>query len=672
MSLPTNLFIDSPEMQDVSMHQLGSDIESWPEEVVQKLKERVPKSAGMSTVVKFMKKDDENGVATGSVVISTAEKSAVVPLVIKDFMLYPLDVFIADSKLLPLTPDYFDGVFSSNNVFDKIEEFPTFGGLGRFEDANLWNAIYPPSLGRYAYASAGYPLLDEISEGIDGGILKKALLADGPTAVRYAHGPHKELITKVANLKPVNMNEFRQGIENLIPRSIAMLKKNGPNNYNILTSPDGHFHPGITAASREDAERFISEISDCVQDHMNEVDQNGEKLLAVPEHDGRDAFLAREDVEEVESCDEFDHYVVKNQRGVSFEGVVIPKVINFDQSPANVKIFLSRTMGTVQPDIWGVRVENSRYEIPSCEPRVGQTGCFVYQPDKSHALATIPVTIRAISGEPVYNSGGMDSPVGGSMKLHAHDLMGMKVTLKINSCMDIKRIAKVGDNEYHLPGYMKWVPMESFDTVSNSPHSHAVKVAGARLTDRPVTLIPTGYHQYSMRGVDKYAHAAKWDPTNLERHQAHFLLTCLGASQEKIAHFFKRAHRAGSAEIHGLNFIPTREEKVASAMPLAKKLHKTAESLRANLIKEASYIENSQTVDSLLSLNFVNPENISKFIGKIPQLKASVSCLASCLIASRLGLQEIPEEAASTSMTRLIEVINGLERLRASQEIGGE
>ena len=48
MSLPTNLFIDSPEMHDVSMHQLSQDIESWPEEVVQKLKEVVPDTSGLN------------------------------------------------------------------------------------------------------------------------------------------------------------------------------------------------------------------------------------------------------------------------------------------------------------------------------------------------------------------------------------------------------------------------------------------------------------------------------------------------------------------------------------------------------------------------------------------------------------------------------------------------
>ena len=37
MPLPTGLFVESPEMEDVSRHQLSQNIDDWPEEVIQKL-----------------------------------------------------------------------------------------------------------------------------------------------------------------------------------------------------------------------------------------------------------------------------------------------------------------------------------------------------------------------------------------------------------------------------------------------------------------------------------------------------------------------------------------------------------------------------------------------------------------------------------------------------------
>jgi hypothetical protein len=82
-------------------------------------------------------------------------------------------------------------------------------------------------------------------------------------------------------------------------------------------------------------------------------------------------------------------------------------------------------------------------------------------------------------------------------------------------------------------------------------------------------------------------------------------------------------------------------------------------------------MENAQTVDALLSLNFVNPDNLGKFVAKIPLFKAAISHLASCLLASRIGVREIPERSASGAMSKLVDVVRGLEAIRATQSIKG-
>jgi hypothetical protein len=656
MSFPTGLFVDAPEMQDVSLHALGEDIEAWPEELIQKLKERVPQSNGMSMVVKFMKKDDENGAATGSIVVASADKQAIVPVIIKDFMLYPLDVFICDKKLIPLTPDYFEGSFNNNKVFQKMEEYPAYGGLGRFEDSNLWNATYPPSLGRYAYASGGYPVLDAISETIDPTEWKAYLQANPAVAAGFHKHGHAELIKKVANLRPVNMNEFRQGADNLIKRDIVMLRKEGPNKYTILSNSDKVFSPVLVKGMGQcDLAQFASGISDHAEDDINDVDQNGEKMLRVTtvpagiHIEGDNASLP------VELANEFDHYVVRKKNGVEVEGYVIPKVVGFNMERVDLKIFIGKTMSTMQGEIAGIRMKNSAFKMPACAPRAGQTGTFVHQPDASHGLATIPVTIKSVVDD------------CGSKHLHVVDLNGISFKVTLTSTV-LDRIAPTPDG-YLLPDTkFKWVPMQGFEEVTNSAVDFAVKVAGTVKTANPVKVLYTGYGQYAIRGLDKYAYEAGWTPMNLEEYQVKFLLSSLGASQEKVAHICKKARASTQAIVHNLNLPPLKAEKIAAALPVARKMAKVASDLRCNLTKEASFVENSQTVDTLLSLNFVNPENIAKLVGKLPSFKASISSLASMLIASRLGVREIPEGAASTAMMRLVEVVNGLEALRATQE----
>lgn len=682
MSLPANLFVDTPEMEDVSLQRLSTNVEEWPEEIISKVRERLPHSQTMNPMVQFKKKDDENGTATGSVIINTADKVVVAPLIVKDFMLYPLDVMIAGGKLLPLTPDYFAAVMDKSQLFDKIDEYPTFGGLGRFEDANLWNAIYPPSLGRYAYATAGYEICEELYKSFDGTELKAFLLAKGneKTAARLLSGPHKELVKKLAHLQPVNMNEYRQGVENLIPRNIAMLRHEGPNKYTVLQNSDSVFHPSVVTMSRHECQQLLSTMSDHVEDDINEVDQNGEKFLRLPQGnpDGIRGFQT--DREVPESVDEFDHYSVKTKSGVAVEGIGIPRVIDFHMKPVNVKMFIGKTMSTIQDQIFGVRVKASRFKMPFCAPRVGQTGTFVFMPDESHGLATQPVTIESITDDM------------GALKLKAIDLLGEPLELRMTET-ELHAIVPLGKRSFQIPKAMRWVPMEGFYEVTNSADDYAVKSAGERTSTWPVVLAPTGHGFYAMSGVAKYAAAMNWDPTFLQPYQVKFILASLGCGQEKMAAAFKEAAFKSRAVLHWLNPVPTSAEKIAKARPLAEQVVKIARKFRANLWKEASLLsgfsdkayhladgetkqasllESSQTVDALLSLNFVSPENIARYVGKLPALKSTVSHLASCLLASRLGMREIPEQAAVSAMMRLVEVVDGLERLRATQEMASQ
>lgn len=655
MSFPTGLFVDAPEMQDASMHAMSEDVESWPEELVQKMKERIPQSATMSIIVKFMKKDDENGTATGSLLVSNNAKQAVVPVIIKDFMMYPLDVFISDNKLLPLNPNYFQAIFMDNSAFQKMEEYPTYAGMGRFEEGNLWNATYPPSLGRYAYASAGYDVLDAISDTIDPKEFREFLVTNPTVAMGFQKRGHAELIKKVANLRPVNMNEFRQGKDNLIKRDIHMLRKDGPNKYTILSNSDKVFSPALTVMNREECMGFVSKVSDCAQDDINDVDQNGEKLLVVPERSQDELYFPEGHESAAEMANEYDHYVVRKKNGVEVEGVVIPKVIDFDMNLTALKMFLGKTMSTIQTEIAGVRVQNSSFQPAFEDPRVGQTGAFVFQMNKSKGLATVPVTIKSVSQDPC-----------GETLMKVMDLQGHTFKVKITSA-ELERIALIGDC-YSLPKGFKWAPMQGFEEVSNSTFDYAAKTAAAKLTPNPVLIASTGYSQYSMKGAEKYAQEMKWDPTMLETYQVKFLLASMGMGSEKISETIKQASFQERVSIHGLNRPMLKSEKIAAAVPKARKLSSACQAIKSNLTKEASYVENSQTVDALLSLNFVNPENISKFVGKIAMFKAAISNLASLLIASRIGVKEIPEQAVATAMTRLVDVVNGLEGLRATQE----
>lgn len=659
MTIPTGLFIDSPESQEVTNFQLSNDPELWPEEIITHLKERVPDSAGAQMIVKMKNEDEESGTAVGAVIMTTGKKAATVPVIIKEFMLSPLDIFIVEGKVLPLKPDIYKKAFMSNEVFKDIEEYPSQVGQSRFEDGNLWNVTYPPSLGRYAYASAQYPILSSIENSIDGKGFVEQLKMNKTAAANLYKSGHEEVLNKLASLQVVNENEFSQGVDNLIPRSIYQLRKDGQNAYSLLSNSNEVFAPQIRKfTSRFQCMDSMAKLCDNVEDTMNEVDLNGEKVLHVDTPHSPNLYIEGAKQVVVDIANEFGPYIVKKKSGVQVEGYVIPKVIDFGMNVVPMtKLFVGRGMSTLQTEIAGIKLTDTSFKIPYSIPAIGETGCFVYSHGDGKGLATIPVTITSVVDR-------------GNLMLTAHDLNGRKYKLSYDGFSDGDLIFKISDGSYSIPKKMKWTVMTGFDEISSSPIDYAEKTASLSKTASPVTIIKTGHDVFALRGADKYAQAIDLDKTNLEGKDLRFILASMGASTEKIASIVEHTNKFGHANIHGLNRPQLMSEKVAALKPKIAQMSKIASSFKYDMLKEAGYVENAQTVDALLALNFASPENISKFVAKIPSFKAAISNLGSCLLASRIGIREIPEAAAATAMDRLVEVVNGLEALRATNQEG--
>lgn len=825
--LPTGLFVDSPEMNDISLQKLSPDCNVWPEEIIEKLKERIPQSNGLNLMVKFMKQDPETGAGTGSVLVSSTTKQVVVPVIVKDFMLYPLDIMIADQKLLPLTPDYFMAAFQQdqNNAFLRLEEYPMYSGMHRFDEGSMWNANYPPAQGRYSYASAGYEMLDKISGTIDGSQLKSYLLEHPEVAANLVKHGHAEIIKNLAKLdkkaafggdiKALGERDGHNGKKRLVlgwipkeeeagPRgllkdtnelcgwaaahgygesvqkdlmdvhlgyvkklhntygpehketkrlrakslqylkdivsnkgrekkaeigpmaavgaalgsvhaslkndpeksriqrvghfladmmhgaalgaisgqimkkaeigNIALLRSAGPSRYSILSTQDDVFSPVEQSWHANEIRKMLADLKLNVDEVMNDVALNGERVLIMPEAGPGPMGGIKSTEAVVSQANEFGPYQVQKRDGVMVEGFVIPKVIGFDMKPMSAKVFLGESMGTIQSDIAGVKLPATKVKLRHHPIRVGSTGVFVMMGgDKKSALCTAPVTIKSV--EDKY----------GEVKMRVMSLDGQGMALKLASHANVphassdrpgqifegfQRIVKVADG-YILPNKFFWVPMEGFHEVSERPEEFQQKLAAQTTSSSNVTIIPTGYGQWAIRGAEKLAQEAKLDPTLLSQGQVQFLLASMGCGSEKIASVIKSANRKGK-EVVSVTFPKLASHYEGRKQVALSKIAAKCDQIRVNLVKEASYIDNAQTVDALLALNFVNPDNLSKFVGFLPRIKATISNLCSLMLASRLGVQEIPEQAASTAMYRLIDVVNGLESVRASLEGGAQ
>jgi len=72
----------------------------------------------------------------------------------------------------------------------------------------------------------------------------------------------------------------------------------------------------------------------------------------------------------------------------------------------------------------------------------------------------------------------------------------------------------------------------------------------------------------------------------------------------------------------------------------------------------------AKTVDAVLSLNFINRENIDTFLDNLPQLEDAASKLAELNLAVDLGLSGIPGNVVTRAMSSLETVIDRLNGLK--------
>jgi len=161
---------------------------------------------------------------------------------------------------------------------------------------------------------------------------------------------------------------------------------------------------------------------------------------------------------------------------------------------------------------------------------------------------------------------------------------------------------------------------------------------------------------------------------DLTTKEAMAVLRLVGVNQAQTTGILKTAINntltdRGPVTVYGIrgdylnDQITPKLEKQARIKNLMKEY---AASLRIDLTKEASMLSNPEAVDVVLSLNFINEDNLHNYIEHIPQMESMNSKLAELLVASRMGLTDMDEGALKKSIGGLSSVIRGLENLKLS------
>lgn len=664
-----NIFAPDPTFRQRQYHKLSDNINDWDEQIYGILAGVIPKRLGLKTQLHWQKIDDNQGYAVGSVVLSDqAKKSIGIPLIVKQWHLAPIDTVLVGDKAYPLSAGTLKEIFSGEDV--AVETIPRHGPSSIFDSGIMYQNSYPPvGGGRYVYSADQTSMLQMAlqtawKEDLDE--FRKAAHNERIIAAAAKNGGIDlfKLAARTKGKKKKSKKDRR--------RTIMQVSKKSHNEYSILGNPEGVFDPVMHDVDRPTMRKFIGSLvggGEAEKEFVSRVDKNREQMIVGPKEktgDKRNYGVGRpigqhgeiflydttEGLNTPRSCDKFGVYGVKDAAGVTSYGYVFPDVVNFDGKKMGVKLFVGKSCSSAQPRIVGTHEPDREIELPDTEPDPGKTGVLIYI-DDGKALATAPFRI-------------VSSMMHGCTRMiKVKDFYGKNTILTFSPMAEgMTKIQKSksmmsGDNTYVIPAKMKFVELAATKKLATNPEEHKKYTSGSKDANPMRVMKSNDKYVFKASGLGKYAdvNGVKFDFNNLDRSQAKFLLASFGCSSEKIAQVLKRQPGL-PCEIHGLHF-----PKVASEIEVDTSEEDYIRSLRVNLVKEAAVMEEAEIVDTALSLGFINPENIAKFVESIPRLKESISMLSKLLLASRLGMKNIPEEACTSAIQNIQKVIQGLRKL---------
>ena len=494
-----NFFLNNENSVDLPYKNIGDDPSAWQEKILASVY-KIIDGADKMIRLEIKNKDEGTGymLATAVITDKITKKTASIPVIVKDYMLAPLDVVIIDDKMIPLNNKNINSYFKNQQLFNRaVKPKPMFSG------GEIMSAI-----GQHQSPQDGFYKISASREDID----KFKTNLDKKDFLKIASCPRgSKFLKNLEAHEDISMDKIAS--EHLMRDSnkTQMIEKIALDQYVITESPSDYFAPSIRKVAGSLMESgILPEISY----HTSTADIKDGKT---------DAETKSEKYEEIGEATQFALYKARKKDGTEVRGVVFPAVIDFNQKPRDIKIFLSGVNSSIDTKINGMKLDEEGGAIPSGDVSPGKFGFFAYQ-SNGNSLATIPFTIASVTtGNQI-------------VELTVSDFDGKKVILRVTP--GIERIipqpafySKIP--VFSIPTSMKFVEIPGVVTLASK--YELIKEAEAESYGLNKVDIISLNGNFAIRGLDKYAHELNkigWNMDDLLEKQAKFILINLGCTPE--------------------------------------------------------------------------------------------------------------------------------------------
>lgn len=743
--MSTPLFLDRTHkqtFQKIAMPvRLSESPEAWQRDIAGEIYKQLPFIGEYAVNVILDRVDAQRGYGFGSAHISNKSESLMqdkaeqpsirIPIVIRDYLMAPMDIFMDGSGVFPLT---------ESRIREKLFRAETFElSTRKPSDKGLTDQLYPPMRSNYGMGSLGGDTMGIGKAAADAEAGRKAYVsrmhgeaAANPTNIGTMKGaslvssiastiPEKDAdllvdqITKDEQLKVaairnpafaklamtiaaaprIGVEKTASSLVESIKPNVVQLQKLASGNFRIKWANSQAFAPQEGVVGPQEASQMAGgNVSGM---------KPGATITLSTEKAQKQSF----DEPVFIAIDKFGKYQVQDaESNQEHIGWVIP-IIDFEMHPLELYLFIkpeqaptesgsvdagqqsqplpnigggalesNAPMSGAQPDpgnvkmagldnigssiVWSVQDEIAGKAEPS-----GGEEIFYDLVEKNKGIPPQGSgAFFSINGQccvlPVTVQNGAAGP-DGTQTFQAESMFGEPVSLQ--QVEGITAIQQLGEGAYAIPIDMIWISLPGEPVMLAKSPQDLETTQEAQGMPNQVQVGSTGQGEFSLGGapLDKVANTEK---QFIKTAQAEFLLVAMGINPFAAKDMLKKAEAGYLVKCAGrpitlLSQLHTKMTKQAHSILKDFPYH-----LRQNLVKEASVIDDADTADKVLAMNFINPENISTFAKYLPDMDEASKKLAELLLAVRLGAGSVDEGAVERAMKGMETVIEGLKLLQ--------
>ena len=139
------LFFEKAPIVKLARTKLGDDPKQWESDILEVLHQQHPYLLDTNISINMKKVDAESGTGIGAIVL---DGKVNVPIVIHNYRMAPLDVFLNDTEVVPLTRERIERAMKTLAIGK-----PVTPSKGEATDSSITHMTTPPYDGKYTFAS---------------------------------------------------------------------------------------------------------------------------------------------------------------------------------------------------------------------------------------------------------------------------------------------------------------------------------------------------------------------------------------------------------------------------------------------------------------------------------------------------------------------------------------